>query len=367
MQSEQFLQDNLYYIGQTNTQMRRLGYVVQICQLLNDNYFSMSELQRELQDWAEDNQEKLNSHVSNKGVIQRSRQSLGSRRYIELTENFELITPIGGYFRLTKTGRVLNALLKDCPKNPFQNPFEIGQLESLFLLYQLMILDRDYLLPIFELTLNCHEQNQLQKETQSKLIEHFQILRLRLQSQMARFQAEERISALRHWTKAIRYSEHLTVPRLNWLLDLKMLNWTIYETKGEFVPSKMGRIFLDGIPTSDNNRFIDRWWCQNDLFAHWAKAQKLPVKLWKEFSLDEQRQLIEENVEIGFEIFRTMQYPRISAYQLTLFMVIRFLIRQKILAGFEDIKFALSNFSGAGKWAFYWTEIDDDGFLILPR
>lgn len=367
MQSEQFLQDKLYYIGQTNTQMRRLGYVVQICRLLDDNYFSLTELQKELQYWAEDNQESLESHVSSKGIIRRSSQSLGSRRYIELTQSFDLITPISGYFRLTKTGRVLNALIKNCPVNTSQNPFEIGQSESLFLLYQLMLLDRDYLLPLFELTLNCHEQNQLQRETQNKLIEHFQTLRSRLHSQIARFEAEERISTLKHWTKAIRYSEHLSVPRLNWLLDFKMLDWKIYKTSGEYVPSKTGRIFLEGIPAIENNRFVDRVWCQNDLFALWAKAQSLSVKLWNEFSLDEQRLLIEESVEIGFRIFRTMQYPRISAYQLTLFMVIRFLICRKILAGFEDIKFALSNFSSAGKWAFHWTEIDDDGFLLLPR
>lgn len=367
MQSEQFLQDNSYYIGQTNTQMRRLGYVVQICRLLSDNYLSISELQKELLDWAESNQEKLESHISNKGVIRRSNQALGSRRYIELTESFELITPVNGYFRLTKTGRVLNALLRDCPKDIASNPFELGQSETLFLLYQLVLLDRDYLLPIFELTLNFHEQSQLQRETQGKLIEHFQLLWLRLKSQIERFEAEERISALKNWTQAIRYSEHLTVPRLNWLLDLKMLDWTIYKTKGEFVPSETGRLFLDDIPTSDNNRFVNRLWCQNDLFALWAKAQKSPVKLWNEFSLSEQRMLIEESVEAGFKIFRTMQYPRISAYQLTLFIVIKFIVCRKILVGFEDIKFALSNFSNAGKWAFHWTEIDDDGFLLLPR
>jgi hypothetical protein len=360
--------DGISALTRTNTQTRRLGYLKQICKFLQDEPCPQIEVTNRLEGWAGLNQFHLETHVSNKGIIRRSGRSLGAKRYIELAQDLELVTETSGYLRLTKTGRVLLSIEKDSPSPDIDNPFQLGHEERLLFLYELLLLDNDYLLPILKLTTRCHKQLDIQKQTQAALREHFKIIERRTSSQIVRSQAAERSIALLSWTKPIKYSEHLAVPRLHWLLDLELLDWVTFKERKEFRPSKIGKKLLQGMPNIEGDIFVNRHWCQNDLFTLWAKNldHKEP---WKKLTSTHQKSLIKTYVLKGFSLFRTMEYPRISAYQLVLFTVIRLLFCENVAAGFENIKQALSEYgnSSSDGWVFYWTEMDDDGYVLLPR
>jgi len=356
--------DALRILGSTNTQTRRLGYVVQICKLLADNYAPVTVLQKRIEGWAEDNNSALENHVSDKGRLSRSSRSYGSRRYIQLAQDLNLITNVSGYLRPTITGHVLLELDDESHED---NPFKLGHGTALLLFYQLLLLDADYLLPTLQLTRFHHRQDQLLETYRDMLSNRFGIMETQVRSLLLRSEVHERLQAIAQWTKPLKYLEHIVLPRLHWLLDLELLDWNSFQALREFEPSSSGVYFLDQVPVTEGHLFIDRMWCQDALFSVWAQGFGFDYTLWHSLSEDSQALLIEEYVDVGFRLFHTEIHYRISAYQLVLFIILKLLFERKVLAGFEDIKKALNKFSKSGhiRWSFFWSAIDDDGYLIL--
>jgi len=360
--------DGVMILAPTNTQTRRLGYLTQICKMLRDEAYPVLNLVKDLESWAFANQESLTNHISDKGVIRPSSTSLAAKRYVKLAQDLELVIEGSGYLRPTKTGRVLLALNEECTDNSSSdNLFRLTSKERLLLTYEMLLLDSDYLLPILELTTRCHKQLEIQEQTQNALLKHLEILESHAPSQSVRSDASNRVSTLMAWKKPKKYSEHLVLPRLHWLLDLELLNWDTFRSKKEFTPSTSGNLLLKALPLIDGHRFTNRRWCQNNLFSVWADLLRVDFLQWSNVPVAKQDRLIKEHVKKGFSYFRTMEYRRVSAYQLVLFTVIRLLLCEKIAAGFEDIKQALSAHtdSSSREWVFYWTAMDDDGYLLL--
>ena len=164
-------------LTRTNTQIRRLGYLKQICRFVQDDPCPRLEVINRLEQWAASNQFRLDTYVSDKGVIRRSGKSLGAKRYLEFAQDLELVTEASGYLRLTKTGRIVTSIESIAQVPAVGNPFQLGPEERLLFLYQMLLLDKDYLLPILKLTSQCHKQLDLQKQTRTALLEHFKNLR----------------------------------------------------------------------------------------------------------------------------------------------------------------------------------------------
>lgn len=360
------LTDELRILGSTNTQTRRLGYVIQICRILAHGYPPPPVLQKHIENWSEENNSALKKHVSDKGEIRRSPRSLGSKRYITLAQDLSLVTQVSGYLRLTKTGRVLLALGDElCAED---NPFRLRPKAALLLCYQLLLLDADYLLPTLGLTTLYHRQTELLENAQQQLLHRFGSLETHARSPLLRSEVHERFMTISRWTKPVKYLEHIVLPRLHWLLDLEVLDWNSFQALREFELSVAGKQLLEHIPIVDGQHVVNRGWCQNALFSVWAEGFGLMATPWHQLPEDRQESLVEEYVSIGFPLLRTMEYPRISAYQLVLFTVLHLLFDKHVIAGFEDIKRALSKFSRSGhvQWNFFWSGLDDDGYLILP-
>jgi hypothetical protein len=356
--------DALRILGSTNTQTRRLAYVVQICKLLAGSYAPVTVLQKRIEDWAEKSNSALKDYISDKGRLSRSPRSYGSRRYIQLAQGLQLITDVSGYLRPTITGRVLLELGNESHKD---NPFKLGRRTALLLFYQLLLLDADYLLPTLQLTHFQHKQNQLLETYQDELTSRLEVMETEVHSPLLRSEVYKRLQTITRWTKPITYLEHIVLPRLHWLLDLELLDWNSFEALREFEPSTAGTYLIHQVPTVGRHLFANRSWCQNTLFSVWADAFGFEHTLWQSLSEDSQALLVEEYVDIGFQLFHTETHYRISAYQLVLFTIIKLLFERNILAGFEDIKQALNRFSKSEhiRWNFSWSAIDDDGHLIL--
>jgi hypothetical protein len=356
--------DKLRILGSTNTQTRRLGYVVQICKMLASNPAPMAVLQKRIEDWAEEHNSALRHYISDKGRLSSSPRSYGSKRYVQLAEGLGLITEVLGYLRPTITGQVLLELSDESRED---NPFQLGPRTALLLFYQLLLLDADYLLPTLQLTQHCHKQDQLLENYQDTLSSRLKTMEIEVKTSLLRSEVYARLQAITRWTMPITYSEHIALPRLHWLIDLKLLDWNSFEALRMFEPSTAGASLINQSPALDGHIFINRNWCQNIFFSVWAQAFSFEHTSWHSLSENSQALLIGEYVELGFQLFSTELHHRISAYQLVLFIILKLLFEEKTLAGFEDIKQALNKFSKSGniRWNFLWSAIDDDGHLIL--
>lgn len=359
--------DRVRVLGSTNTQTRRLGYVATICETLGFEYVPAVDLQRRVEDWADRNNEKLRTHVSDRGEMRRSAQSLSFKRYLELAQNLQLVAEVSGYLRLTKSGRVL-IVAKGLKVNEV-SPFHIKNEMNLLFLYQLLLLDADYLLPILELTTHYQQQSELLENSQACLWHHFDLMQAYARSPIPRSEIIDRSKAIAQWTKPVKYLEHLLLPRLHWLLDLGLLDWDVFGAERQFEPSKWGDRLLQSVPRLEGEPLVDRSWCQNVLVSAWAEEFKPSATRWLDVPEAHKQSSIKNYVEDGFGLFRTMRYPRISAYQVVLFIVLRLLFDEGIVAGFEDIKQALDKFSQIGdfRWSFFWSAVDDDGYLLLSE
>jgi hypothetical protein len=324
-------------------------------------------LQDGVERWAEDNRRALKEYVSDRGEIRRSARSLGFRRYADLARGLQLLTSVAGYVRLTKVGRVLVVVDKD--PRPVGNPFALSDETSALFLYQLLLLDADYLLPTLELAGLYHRQIELLDNAQEHLLRRFRALEALADSTNARIDIHDRALAVERWTKPAKYLEHLILPRLHWLLDLRLLSWDAFLAHREFALSDKGKCLLEQVPKIEGQHVVDRAWCQNELFAAQFGDPRPSAAAWNQLPETDQWSEIVEHVRIGSSLFRTMQYPRVPAYQLVLFTALRLLYGENVVAGFEDIKRALDRFSRSdqARWRFFWSDYDDDGYLLLPQ
>ena len=359
--------DRLRVLASTNTQTRRLGYVVVICRLLSSGYVPPKQLQDDVEKWAEANSQALKDHVSDRGEIRRSARSLGSRRYVELARDLQLLTSVSGYTRLAKVGRVL--LVADDDPHSADNPFMLSDKTSALLLYQLLLLDADYLLPTLELANHYHRQNELLGKAQEHLLCRFRVMEASTGSTSARIEVHDRALAIERWTKPAKYLEHLLLPRLHWLLDLRLLSWDAFLARREFVLSEKGHRLLKQMPKIEGQHVVDRPWCQNGLFAAQFGNFHPSTMAWDQVPDVDRLSMIMKYVEVGTPLFRTMRYPRVPAYQLVLFTALRLLYDENVVVGFEDIKRALEEYSRSDqvRWSFFWSDYDDDGYLLLPQ
>lgn len=359
--------DRLRVLTSTNTQTRRLGYLVAICQLLNSGYVPPTQFQDDVENWAGENRQALKEHVSDRGEIRHSARSLGFQRYVELAHDLQLLTSVSGYIRLAKVGRVL--VIADEDSHPANTPFMLSDETSALLLYQLLLLDADYSLPTLELANRYHRQSDLLNSAQEHLLRRFRVMEARTGSTSARIDVHDRALAIERWTKPVKYLEHILLPRLHWLLDLRLLSWEAFLTHREFVLSEKGHRLLEKVPKFEGHHMVDRTWCQNELFTAQFGDFRPSSTVWDQVPEADQLSLIMEYVQIGSPLFRTMRYPRVPAYQLVLFTALRLLCDENIVAGFEDIKRALDKYSRSNwaQWTFFWSDYDDDGYLLLSQ
>lgn len=355
LQNEQ----GLRALRRTNTQTRRLGYIVEITRIINQRYLSPVEVRRKIEAWAEAVDDKLQTHLSSSGVLRRSHTSSGSQRYIELSEDLELITEVTGYLRTAQLGSVLLAL--DAQLIAHENPFCIRDATPL-LLYQLLRLDADYFIPLLRLTANIHDRRELLHSAQLALEEHLRTRISLIQLSRERTSLEDRLRVIRDWTNPVKYLEHLALPRLHWMLDLGLLDAAKYVESEQFVPSVAGRILLRDTETE---RVPALSWLHNGYWHTCASMMGFQPKGWERLNAQQIAEIVNIHLRLAQRVLPSSIGSRIPAYGLILFVVLRLLLHENVLATFDDIREALARYAPLHNppYELFWFAGDNDGYL----
>ncbi|MGD8457150.1 MAG: hypothetical protein PVF83_12260 [Anaerolineales bacterium] len=357
--------DELRILGSTNTQTHRLGYVIQLCQILAQNQAPGKVLQNEIERWAKNNNHFLKDYVSDKGRLEPSQNSYGAKRYIQLTKNLELIIDLSGNFRPTIIGQLLNVLSTEYVEK--QNPFVIPVNLSFILFYQMMLLDADYLLELLSLSLSFSNQNEYISHFQETIQNRLQIMEGATINPLLRAKIRDRRQTTEQWKKPEVYLEHIVLPRLNWLVDLNIFDRNSLYALKKFELSKQGKVIFSETPYFESHRFIDRDWCQNGLFELWAKAfYGNNIKKWDILTLMDKEAYIHDYVQHSFNLFGSTGKQRVSAYQIILYVMIHLLNDYQVIATFDTLKKEFRSLArnSKAKWNFYWSTIDNDGYLL---
>lgn len=320
----------------TNTKTRRLAYLTAIISLLEHNSWKERGLLAKIAQWSHDHRLDLNAYWVQTGEITSTRRNSAGARYLHLATNLGLIAPISGTYRATRVGLVLFAFTDE--KRTSTNPFFLTHAECLFYLYLLLDRDADILLTVTDY-LREHPGAalaQLQRDFQEVFLHRLSQKIALSRDDMVRQSLLERRGRVELWRKPERYAEHIVPPRLNWLLDLGLLEPGRFRRHRYFF-TETGRRFLSAIPRLGDSQLCDvsSGWLDSDFWVAAASGliDKEAIMLWDQVDDERRREVCAPLLEEVFKAFRHTAVPKVSLTQALLYLSVRLVLDQGIGAG----------------------------------
>jgi hypothetical protein len=261
-----------------------------------------------------------------------------------ITQTYKKIENI----RISKTGRAISAL------SGANNPFKLTIGQKFLALKSVLEKDYDTISILFDLI----------KREESERSEAFQIAiqeRLKLKIEKAKEtnklylvdKLKGQIEKIQKWGKAVRYyPENIEAPRVEWMLDLSMIEFYGNSSKKIYFKPKIDKLF--------ENELISHRWLENEfpyIFSQFY-IQSLNNKMtsWTEISISERLETINNLLSDSMKIFQTADIGKISADEFFEYSL-GFLIQNKsTVASLSSLEEDLMNFSRAGKIEYRYVQ-----------
>ena len=319
----------------TNTKTRRLAYLAAILTMLRRDGLSERLLLTQLVRWSQEHKSDLDDYWVQTGEVTSTRRNSSGARYLHLATRLGLVVPIAGAYRVTRIGRVLLALLERHPVST--NPFFLTSTERLYYAHLLLERDADVLLTVADRLLEQPGVSlaQLQQVFQADFLHRLSRKIENSPDERLKRELLDRRTEAKAWTKPERYAEHLVPPRLNWLLDLDLLEAGKFRRHCyELTPS--GRCFLATLPHTGHNGFSDitSEWLES-VFWEVATGELLgikPLKDWDEVDETALHAILTGLLKDAFQTFRYSRIPKVSLSQALVCLSMRLILEHQIAA-----------------------------------
>lgn len=318
----------------TNTKTRRLAYLTAMVGCLRRESLSLQRLLTLLGKWNKDHANSLQHYYVETGELTFTKHHTAISRYIDLAISLGIITSLAGVYRNTRTGLVLGTLVEQYGLT--SNPFFLTAPERLYYTYQILKNDADILLTIVNRITNQPSitLSELQDTFQRDFLDRLEQKLKLCSDELIRRQLLDRISEVhREWKKPKKYAEHIVPPRLNWLLDLLLLDVEKFK-KHQYSLSESGQSFFSTLPTLHGLSDVTSDWIDTDFWKGAAKVfnnRKSWVQ-WQRMSNLKRRDVLSVLLPDTFKAFRYTFVPKVSASQSLLYLSIRLIIDYGILA-----------------------------------
>ena len=237
-------------------------------------------------------------------------------------------------YHITRVGSVLAALMKTYEQKP--NPFFLTPAEVIFYLYCLLKVDADTFLTLAD-NLATQEDflTYLQQIFQETLLRRLDTKLSSVQDEAVKMQLRDRRMKIKEWRHIERYVEHLVPPRLNWLLDLDLVDHRSFR-QHHFQFTEAGRLFLSSLPCLGKPSIhdINDQWLN---LEYWQMAARSILKFkslthWAEISKETQYSFMATLLTEAFYVFGYSLVPRISLTQIMLYLSTRLLLDYQTVA-----------------------------------
>lgn len=317
----------------TNTKTRRLAYLTTVVSCLRRESLSLQRLLTVLGNWNKDHSNSLQHYYIQTGELTFTKQHSAISHYLDLAVKLGIVTSLAGVYRNTRTGLVLGTLVEQ--SRATSNPFFLTTAERLFYAYLILKNDADILLTIVgriskqpDITLS-----ELQDDFQNDFLDRLERKVKLCRDELVRRQLLDRISQVnREWKNPKKYAEHIVPPRLNWLLDLLLLDVEKFK-KHQYSFSEGGQLLFSALATSHDLSDVTDDWVDADF---WKLAAKIFNKrkswiTWQRMSDPKRRDVLGGLLSDTFKTFRYTFVPKVSASQALLYLSIRLIIDHGIL------------------------------------
>lgn len=321
----------------TNTKVRRLGYF-KILSLFFEEKKTIPAfaINNKFEDYCLDYQKALETNTFNKGVVIKTKSGISAKPYIDTARDLNLLNKINNVFNTGKFFKVYQSLKGEYSKS--LNVFELSTFDKLYFLE--CILKNDYfyfsnLLELFFLenettysSLISKYQGQLTERLEDYKKGNYKIKKLEKDFEVI-------LKRINSWEKPTIYLEHLLMPRINWMLDLGIINGS----SNKFTISEVGlKLFKhlsiwNDINTSkiiSSDGFIDRFMIHlyDDCFNNEEQSNPIETIILEK---------IYEYIDESFELFKTLAPNRVTASQAVNYTKYKLYLADNIKVGYQYI------------------------------
>jgi len=300
----------------TNTKVRRLGYLKSFFSFINEKQkVPEAFLKRRFEEYALKYNDQLSGALNDKGVII-SANGKSAEPYITLLKEFNLITLVNRVVVATKWLRTYVAMRN--PTDQFnENIFVLDKLDKMFFLETLLRTDFLYTSILLELIYSegTTSYAKIVGIFQQKLLAKLKSLQsdnyFRNEKAFAEIRTiEKRVS---EWKNAKSYLEHIIMPRLNWLLDLELINISelniVMTDAGKRLLIELN--FWSDVMCADignSIEFLERYY---PLVFAMTYDNTYGINVER----DEIIEAVKKNVEESFRLFKTLAPNRVTSSQ----------------------------------------------------
>ncbi len=326
--------------------VRRLRYISQLTHFVAQTPKNKHVLANKLKEWSISHNTDFTNYKYNTGVAH-SMENRGKNHlaegYLTLSVKFGVLSEISNVFHLTRMGRVLYCLLNDSSEES-DNLFSLNEDEKLFYTFQLLQQDADNLLTVLNIV-------QLNENTDLKVLKekfHESFVN-RLKVKIATCSKEHTINQLHDryikvkegWKKPESYASYFLPPRINWLLDLGLLDLNKERNRNIFQLTETGKKLLKVLPILSNSQIPDVTdiWFGVQYFTEMTPLiiPSTGFKFWQEVDDNVRVAICKDYLPKAFELFRQSTVPKISLKQTVLFLCLRFGRKLNLIANISDL------------------------------
>jgi len=329
------------------TQVRRLKYLSISLKYLSHEGLQKQILNEFLLNWSKSNHACFEEYISTSGEITLPEGKAASnslKAYYHAFKEFNLIIEQGNFVLPTKKGEVLIILLQylSGPQPSKEiNTYTLNLIEKSYFLPVLIEADYDIILSVLQLVDNYPNQRL------DSYLSYFPTFYLkRLESKLDKgegidvslvLETTKRVSA---WRSPKRYSEELVPPRLNWLIDLDLIN--LNAGAGTYSLTAKGRYLYERIASSqferDNFVFDQDFWSSSVIsIIGLIYFQENNLRLWENLGEFEREKCTHEALSIASKFFFVFGIPRMPAKSTILLTCLYLLNKHSISANFIEI------------------------------
>ena len=355
----------------TNPKARRLGYLSMILKLFEvSNYYPQNYFAHKIEQEAVLINKFLLEYKNNKGVIKKSKTGISAIPYINLCKKLLLVANINKSYILTKQSKVYHIMNSQLKNEEFisslisykKNIFELNIFEKAFFLHQILQNDTLYIWSLIDIIHN-YETSSI-KDIKNEFREYIlRELKQQLNSQKLTNIDKKKIlrisERIRNWQEG--YLSHIIEPRINWLLDLDLLNSQSFNKK-LLVLSRTGNKLFEILGNFDNlyseKSLIIDFIIENYYFQIINEIYNLN---YKKYNTGEQ---IGKYIEESFKCFKTIAPNGIAASQAIYYTCYKSLLKDKYIVEFREIKSFIEKNS---RFILSWYEKENDGTLEKRR
>ena len=327
------------------TQSRRLRNISVLLDALNKKGTPKSILQDKVIKLNLKHHYDFKRYISPSGEItskSKQRNSQSFLNYYSALLNLDLANEQTGFVVPSRIGVTYKVLMELFNTGGQDNAYKLHSHEKAFFFYIILKKDADYFLTIMDLI------TKLPQSTISDYIKKFKetyLDRLELKfhlpiNSVERTKIQDNILRVKNWRNAKRYCEDIVPPRVNWMIDLGLINKKVYADNKKVQLNETGQITCHIFAAQEakildvtDNWFIEGYGklCARIFFDNGA------TKFWSSVSENEKHSLMKECLFHCQTSFITMGLPRLSVEQSYLFITIYLLFKRQVIIEFTDI------------------------------